>query len=451
MNLVFQVNLIIAMLFIIICGLGVINTLDDIRLRVDHELSVSTEVAHYVIEAQMARLEMEVKEQNIPPSEWASRFHLEDLYELLHVDIELIAANGELLDANHSAARMTATNLPGWFENALKAYLGHTETIITPIDLAGQHLGDIVIRPSFTAEWNDIRSYIKKTMMPLILTFLIGSLIIALIASLVLRPVAEMLSGKIKTKPPSRSRFTFFRLNQLVAVNQQLRLLKQRYLDTDQKIEVLNQQLITIQETERKRLSAELHDEIGQHLTAIRFDLNAIRNSASLAEAKTSAAMIDSVHHRMTGIVRSMLQRLRPPELAELGLHGAVTALVNDWSLHYPGHHVALAIEGHCNHLNEIEQLTVYRILQECLTNIGRHAGTANIKVNILLRCSDNEIYMRVGDDGKGFDVSKTSNGYGLTGMKERVEALGGRFDVQTTPDEGVTVSAIFHTEGIVE
>src|SRR5690606_17071129 len=122
---------------------------------------------------------------------------------------------------------------------------------------------------SFVAEWNDIRTYIKKTMMPLILTFLVGSLIIALIASLVLRPVAEMLSGKTKTKPPARSRFTFFHLNQLLAVNKQLRLLKQRYLDTDQKIEILNQQLITIQETERKRLSAELHDEIGQHLTAI--------------------------------------------------------------------------------------------------------------------------------------------------------------------------------------
>lgn len=450
MSLVFQVNLIIAALFIIISGLGVISTLDDIRLRVDHELSVSTEVAQYVIEAQLARLQMEAQQQNIAATEWSSRFHLEDLDELLHVDIELIAANGELLDANHPAARVAATHLPGWFENALKAYLGHPETSITPIILAGQHLGDIVIRPSFVAEWNDIRTYIKKTMMPLILTFLVGSLIIALIASLVLRPVAEMLSGKTKTKPPARSRFTFFHLNQLLAVNKQLRLLKQRYLDTDQKIEILNQQLITIQETERKRLSAELHDEIGQHLTAIQFDLNAIRNSASLAEAKMSAAMIDSVHHRMTGVVRSMLRRLRPPELAELGLHGAVTELVNDWSLRNRDHHVALTIEGCCNNLNEIEQLTVYRILQECLTNIGRHAGTASVKVNVLLRCSDT-IYMTVSDDGKGFDMSKTSNGYGLTGMKERVEALGGRFDVQTAPEQGVMVSAIFHTEESVE
>jgi len=450
-NLMFQVNLIIAMIFITMCGLGVINTLEDIRLRVNHELNVSTEVARYAIEAQVARLELEVKEQNIPASQWASRFHLEELYELLHVDIELIADNGEILDANHPAARMAVTNLPLWFENALKAYLGHTETIITPIDVAGQHLGDIVIRPSFNAEWNDIRAYIQKSLMPLILIFLVGSLIIALIASLVLRPVTEMLSSKAKTPLPSRSRFTFFRLNQLLAVNKQLRLLKQRYLDTDQKIDVLNQQLITIQETERKRLSAELHDEIGQHLTAIQFDLNAIKNSASLAEAKTSAAMIDSVHLRMTGIVRSMLQRLRPPELAELGLHGAVAELVNDWSLRYPAHHAELIIEGCCNHLDETQQLTVYRILQECLTNVGRHAGAEKVEVKALLRCNDSEVYIRVSDNGKGSDLKKTSSGYGLTGMKERVEALAGSFEVQAALGEGVIISATFQTKGIIE
>lgn len=129
------------------------------------------------------------------------------------------------------------------------------------------------------------------------------------------------------------------RLNQLLAVNRQLKLLKQRYLDTDQKIDVLNQQLITIQEAERKRLSAELHDEIGQHLTAIQFDINTIKHSASLDEAKISAAAIDSVHRRMTVIVRSMLQRLRPPELTALGVHGAISELFNDWVLRHPQHH----------------------------------------------------------------------------------------------------------------
>ncbi|WP_292751124.1 histidine kinase, partial [Methylophaga sp. UBA4204] len=126
--------------------------------------------------------------------------------------------------------------------------------------------------------------------MPLILTFLVGSILIAIIASIILLPVSEMLPKKNKQAQPSRRPFALLRLNQLLAVNKQLKLLKQRYLDTDQKIDVLNQQLITIQEAERKRLSAELHDEIGQHLTAIQFDLNTIKHSASLDEAKNSAA-----------------------------------------------------------------------------------------------------------------------------------------------------------------
>lgn len=205
MNLILQVNLVILMVFMIMCGLGVKSTLDDIRLRVDHELHVSTEVANYAIEAQIARLEMELLQQNIPVDQWSSRFHLEDLRDLLHVDIELIAENGQLLDSNHPDTFGTPTNLPLWLENYLKAYLGHTEVVITPIAFAGQHIGDIVISPNFAAEWNDIRTYIKKSLIPLIMTFLIGSLIIALIASIILWPVSEMLPQKSKQTVPSRS------------------------------------------------------------------------------------------------------------------------------------------------------------------------------------------------------------------------------------------------------
>lgn len=451
MNLILQVNLVIVMVFMIMCGLGVKSTLDDIRLRVDHELHVSIEVANYAIEAQIARLEMELSQQNIPVDQWSSRFHLEDLRDLLHVDIELLADNGQLLDSNHPDTRDTPTNLPLWLENYLKAYLGHSEVVITPIVFAGQHIGDIVISPNFAAEWNDIRTYIKKSLIPLIMTFLIGSLIIALIASIILWPVSEMLPQKSKQTVPARSPFALLRLNQLLAVNKQLKLLKQRYLDTDQQIDMLNQQLITIQESERKRLSAELHDEIGQHLTAIQFDLNAIKHSASLDEAKTSAAAIDSVHNRMTGIVRSMLQRLRPPELTELGLKGAVTDLFNDWVFRHPHHQAALSLEGDFSQLDETRQLTLYRIVQECLTNVTRHAGAENVRVKVNLRCNNQSVDISVSDNGNGYDPSQSNKGYGLTGMRERVEALSGSFEIVTEPGKGFMFSATFPTQGVTE
>lgn len=451
MNLIFQVNLIIVMVFMIMCGIGVKSTLDDIRLRADHELDVSREVANYAIEAQLARLEMELSQQNIPLAQWNSRFHLEDLHELLHVDIELIADNGELLDSNHPNHSDTLSGLPLWLENSLKSYLGHTEFVTMPIVFTGQHLGDIVIRPNYSAEWNDIREYIKQSLMPLILTFLIGSVLIAVIASLILLPVSEMLPRKNKQTLPSRSPFALLRLNQLLAVNQQLKSLKQRYLDTDQKIDVLNQQLITIQESERKRLSAELHDEIGQHLTAIQFDLNTIKHSASLDEAKTSAAAIDSVHSRMTTIVRSMLQRLRPPELTELGLQGAITELFNDWALRHSYHRAELSIKGDFNQLDESRQLTIYRIVQECLTNVSRHAGAENIEIKVSLRCNTDTVDITVSDNGNGYHPSDSNEGYGLTGMRERVEALSGSFNITTARGEGFTLSATFPTQGVAE
>ncbi|HCD04530.1 MULTISPECIES: sensor histidine kinase [unclassified Methylophaga] len=451
MNLILQVNLIILVVFIVMCGLGVNSTLDDIRLRVDHELDVSTEVANYAIEAQVARLELELSQHNLPLSQWHTLFHLKDLRELLHVDIELIANDGELLDSNHPDSRDEPTGLPSWFENSLKAYLGHTEIITTPIIFAEQHLGDIVISPSFSAEWNDIRTYIQKSLMPLILIFFIGSLLIAVFASLILWPISEMLAKTNKKSMQTRSPFALLRLNQLLAVNKQLKLLEQRYVDTGQKVDVLNQQLITIQESERKRLSAELHDEIGQHLTAIQFDLNAIKYSVSLDEAKTSAAAIDSVHSRMTTIVRSMLQRLRPPELTDLGLQGAVRELFNDWVIRHPHHQAKLSLEGNFSQLDETRQLTIYRIIQECMTNVSRHAGAENVHLGVHLRCNNDFIDISVSDNGNGYHPSCSNKGYGLTGMRERVEALSGSFNISTAPGKGFTVSASFPTQGVAE
>lgn len=260
-----------------------------------------------------------------------------------------------------------------------------------------------------------------------------------------------MLPKKNKQTPPARTPFALLRLNQLLAVNRQLKLLKQRYLDTDQKIDVLNQQLITIQEAERKRLSAELHDEIGQHLTAIQFDINTIKHSASLDEAKISAAAIDSVHRRMTVIVRSMLQRLRPPELTALGVHGAISELFNDWVLRHPQHHAKLSIEGDFNQLDETRQLTIYRIVQESLTNISRHAGAENVEVKVSLSCNNDLIDISVNDNGNGYHPSSSNKGYGLTGMRERVEALSGSFHITSAHGDGFTLSATFPTQGTAE
>ncbi len=214
---------------------------------------------------------------------------------------------------------------------------------------------------------------------------------------------------------------------------------------------MLNQQLITIQESERKRLSAELHDEIGQHLTAIQFDLNAIKYSVSLDEAKTSAAAIDSVHSRMTTIVRSMLQRLRPPELTDLGLQGAVRELFNDWVIRHPHHQAKLSLEGNFSQLDETRQLTIYRIIQECMTNVSRHAGAENVHLGVHLRCNNDFIDISVSDNGNGYHPSCSNKGYGLTGMRERVEALSGSFNISTAPGKGFTVSASFPTQGVAE
>ena len=193
-------------------------------------------------------------------------------------------------------------------------------------------------------------------------------------------------------------------------------------------------------ESERKRLSAELHDEIGQHLTAIRFDTATIASAVDLAEAKQAGQSIDKINRQLTDIIRSMLQRLRPPSLDIAGLEVSLTELTEEWQLRHPQHDLLLQIDGELTGLKDTVKLTLYRAVQEALTNIIRHAGNM-VSVNIHLKATANKLFLTISDNGKGCDLQHANSGFGLLAMRERVEALAGEFTVSSAPGAGLTVT----------
>jgi two-component system sensor histidine kinase UhpB len=207
---------------------------------------------------------------------------------------------------------------------------------------------------------------------------------------------------------------------------------------------------IQVQEEERKQLARELHDELGQHLNAIKIDAVSIRNwsDGRLNDVHGAACAIVEVTDHVQGIVRDMLHRLRPVGLDELGLSAALEHLVQNWRARNPDTGAALAVHAGADHLREQENITLYRIVQESLNNVAKHAKAAH--VNITLDRDARGICLLITDDGAGAKQWNAASGLGLVGMRERVESLRGTLEITTGSGQGFSIEAVIPATGPV-
>jgi signal transduction histidine kinase len=214
-----------------------------------------------------------------------------------------------------------------------------------------------------------------------------------------------------------------------------------------QKLLVENRLLINkslkVQEEERKHIARELHDELGQSITAIQADAESIRDQSKHDERiRVSTNAILKVSAHIYEVVHSMIRLLRPSILDNLGLVEALKDEIDDWSRRNPDTTCTCAFSGDMSGLGEHTEITTYRIIQECLTNIAKHSYADH--VDIKLDGNESELHIQVSDDGVGVDVqdeeSGSVHGLGLIGMRERVRALNGTFSYQTSPGAGFKV-----------
>lgn len=203
----------------------------------------------------------------------------------------------------------------------------------------------------------------------------------------------------------------------------------------EQEMRLLSQQLVATQEEERKKLTRELHDHVGQMLTALRLEIGRAqrerpgtdpRASQALAECKR---LVDTILRS----VRDLVMGLRPSMLDDFGLQPALEWHVRDFRRR-SNMRVDLHLGGDLDSLPEAHRTCVYRIVQEALTNCARHSGAK--RAGVSLRHQDSRLELTISDDGIGLDPGR-ARGMGLLGIEERVRELGGTFVVQPGPHGG--------------
>jgi PAS domain S-box-containing protein len=216
--------------------------------------------------------------------------------------------------------------------------------------------------------------------------------------------------------------------------------------DAAQRLQELSRRVVEVQENERRHLAHELHDEVGQVLSAVSANLHAVRRICDLAaypRIDESIQIVDQVTHQ----VRNLSLDLRPSMIDDLGLAATIRWFA-DRQARRTGFAVHLDVALSGNPFAPGVQIACFRVVQEALTNVSRHAQAKN--VGIKLREDANEIELVIADDGIGFNQSlvrkRASRGesFGLLGIRERVELLGGRAEIRSEPGHGTTIRALF-------
>jgi signal transduction histidine kinase len=199
----------------------------------------------------------------------------------------------------------------------------------------------------------------------------------------------------------------------------------------------LSHGLVSAQEEERRKLSRELHDHVGQMLTALRMALGRVERVGTPVERMAALADARTLVESLLETVRDLSLGLRPSMLDDFGLAPALEWLARDFQRR-ADLDVRLATTGPMSALSEAQRTCIYRVVQEALTNCARHAAAS--RVDIAVTIEGRSVLVTVRDDGRGLSPSMRASGLGLVGIEERARELGGSFEIGPGPSPGTTL-----------
>lgn len=214
-------------------------------------------------------------------------------------------------------------------------------------------------------------------------------------------------------------------------------------LMTEHQLQSLTTQLMTAQEEERRRIAQELHDDINQRLALLAIDMGRVESNPAVT-TRQAKEITRSLAQRLAVIsddVRRMAYQFHPSILDDLGLTAALKQLADEWSVK-TGIKVVVVQEEIADPLPRNIASCLYRVTQESLANIIKHARAARVELE--LTCGDQEITLSIYDNGVGFDLKEIQarhSGLGLVNMRERVRSVGGHFDIQSEPGRGTHIT----------
>jgi two-component system sensor histidine kinase UhpB len=357
---------------------------------------------------------------------------------LRHVRITLQDLTGQAV-----AATPVDTRQGDWLAGLLAG--GGRPPLSYPLAWSGHRFGALLVSADPRSEVSEIEERVGSDLLLLVLVILAMAGAVYFMVRRGLRPVgqiqlalAQLQAGALATRLPR------FRVKDLDDISDSFNHCAAALQSASVHRRTLNLRLIAVEEDERRRLARELHDELGQSLTAIKVDAAYMEREARavlpgvVACARGVGEVVDSI----MALTRNMLNRLRPHELETIGLRGTLQDLVAGWQARVAERFsCSLEFDGPIDSLSPHLNITLYRLIQECLTNAVRHSRARVIA--IWLQVADERILLRVAESDVLPGIAPdTTGGTGLDGMRERVEAQGGELQILWQPTGGMLLAA---------
>jgi signal transduction histidine kinase len=228
-------------------------------------------------------------------------------------------------------------------------------------------------------------------------------------------------------------------------ITKELRESEEGLRTSAEQLQALSRRLVDVQESERRQFSRELHDRVGQNLTALSISVDILKtqlpgngNEAFRSRLDDAAELLEST----AGAIENVMSELRPPMLDDYGLLPALQWYANEFSRR-TGIEVMVEGDERIERLTQASEIALFRIVQEALNNVAKHAHAR--RVHITLEHAASEFIMSVSDDGVGLDAAPTLDsrrrpGLGMVTMRERTQAVGGQFEIEAASGHGTRV-----------
>lgn len=439
MSLKFRLNLLITLLslaFILVVGTLLVNdTRVSIRERVEAASRVTVQLLDTVIISSALNPEYGETHKVL-------QSFLGSLGYVRSSHIMLYDIRGNVLYESPESTYKSRVHPPQWF---VKLVEPKTETVERKI-----RYGTLVVASSAAGSIREAWSGFSQLMWVGLGFFVLLNVMVYALLSHSLKPVNRILSsinsiekGDLSTRLPAFKLPEFDRIGH--SLNRMAEsLAAERQLEENRQLTQLIQSHI---EDERRSLARELHDELGQYVTAIKTFAVTIANKTKAsapeihAQAQTIVAAANHIYDGMHHIIR----QLRPGALDNLGLAETLKDAVNHLQTAHPEMQIKLSLTGNIDALGESMNINIYRMVQEALNNAIKHANASLVEV--ALSSADASLALVIKDNGKGMDIHAVdqSNHFGLLGMRERVQGFGGDFHVESNPQSGKGTAIYIH------
>jgi two-component system sensor histidine kinase UhpB len=435
MSLRYQINIRILLSSLSILILGSSIAIRQARVAVNEEVNSSINLAVQLMTFGFSQAPFN-------ESDWLAKFN--SLNPTRHLSIQLKESSGRIFGFSPSNQRPQSDKRPPrWFIDLVSADYPKVEHQITRFN--GEQITLIIQADpldEITEVWQESLGFFSS----LSLLALFAFLSINLVFNKALKSIAIIVdalktieTGQYQQKLPD------FPIHEYDSIAKAINHMTGELDASQQKNRALTQHTLEIQEDERQRLSQELHDELGQSMTAIKVMAVTAGRMKTKTEIKQATDAIGSICDHLMGVVRSMMHQLHPLVLTELGLKATLEDLLNHWSARNPELKLTLACPDEIDDLGQKITIQIFRIVQECLTNIVRHANASQAAISLEIEHQGNpgsSLRLQVTDNGQGCAIDQIKTGFGLLGMKERINSLNGGLAIKTQPQQGMSITA---------